>query len=213
MKSESLSIPNGDVVLEAELVLPGDLSRPVPGVVVCHPHPQYGGDMRNSIVVAVIHGLLAEGVAALRFNFRGAGRSTGTYSEGAGEQEDALASFAALSEHDCIDSHRLGLAGYSFGAGVALSIAPHLPQARGVAVIAPPTQSLSRPDILSYEKPKLIVAGDMDPFSSREDIQVLVRRMEGEAHLRILAGADHFLEGHEGKIGESVGSFFTSLLI
>ena len=195
------------------MILPDEISPPIPGVVVCHPHPQYGGDMRNSVVVGIIHGLLAQGLAALRFNFRGAGRSTGTYSEGAGEQEAALASFAALSGHDCIDSKRLALAGYSFGAGIVLSVAPHLPKARGFAVIAPPTQSLSSPNILSYKKPKLIVAGDMDPFSPREDVQVLVGRMEGEAHLRILAGADHFFEGHENQIGQSVGSFCSSLFI
>ncbi len=144
MITEPLSIPNGDVVLEAELVLPDD-GAPFGGVVVCHPHPQYGGDMRNNVVVAIIQGLLAQGIAALRFNFRGAGRSTGSYSEGVGERDDALAAFAALREHDAIDPARVAIAGYSFGANIALSLAPYLDEALGVAAVAPPLQGLARP--------------------------------------------------------------------
>ena len=182
MQTEPLTIPNGDVVLEAELVLP-DGGAPVPGVAVCHPHPQYGGDMRNNVVVAIIQGLLERGIAALRFNFRGAGRSTGTYSEGIGEQEDALAAFAALREHEAIDPGRLAIAGYSFGANIALSLAPHLDDALGVAAVAPPLQGVSRPEVLSYAKPKLIIAGDRDSFAHADEVRAVVGRMEGEAHL------------------------------
>ena len=114
----------------------------------------------NNVVVAIIQGLLAQDIAALRFNFRGAGRSTGTYSEGVGERDDALAAFAALHEHDAIDPARVAIAGYSFGANIALSLAPYLDDALGVAAVAPPLQGLARPDILDYAKPKLIVAGD-----------------------------------------------------
>lgn len=211
MRTEPLTIPNGDVVLEAELVLPDD-GAPFGGVVVCHPHPQYGGDMRNNVVVAIIQGLLAQGVAALRFNFRGAGRSTGTYSEGVGERDDALAAFAALREHDAIDPARVAIAGYSFGANIALSLAPYLDDALGVAAVAPPLQGLSRPDILDYTKPKLIVAGDGDTFAHADEVRAVVERMEGEAHLRALAGADHFMGGYEADIAEAVGAFFATLL-
>ena len=211
MQTEPLTIPNGDVVLEAELVLPDD-GAPFGGVVVCHPHPQYGGDMRNNVVVAIIQGLMAQGVAALRFNFRGAGRSTGTYSEGVGERDDALAAFAALREHEAIDPARVAIAGYSFGANIALSLAPHLDDALGVAAVAPPLQGLARPDILDYTKPKLIVAGDGDTFAHADEVRAVVERMEGEAHLRALAGADHFMGGYEGDIAEAVGAFFAALL-
>ena len=211
MRTEPLTIPNGDVVLEAELVLPDD-GAPFGGVVVCHPHPQYGGDMRNNVVVAIIQGLLAQGIAALRFNFRGAGRSTGTYSEGVGERDDALAAFAALREHDAIDPARVAIAGYSFGANIALSLAPYLDDALGVAAVAPPLQGLSRPDILDYAKPKLIVAGDGDAFAHADEVRAVVERMEGEAHLRALAGADHFMGGYEADIAEAAGAFFASLL-
>ena len=211
MQTEPLTIPNGDVVLEAELVLP-DGDAPVPGVAVCHPHPQYGGDMRNNVVVAIIQGLLERGIAALRFNFRGAGRSTGTYSEGIGEQEDTLAAFAALREHEAIDPGRLAIAGYSFGANIALSLAPHLDDALGVAAVAPPLQGVSRPEVLSYAKPKLIVAGDRDSFAHADEVRAVVGRMEGEAHLRALAGADHFMGGYEDEIAEAAGAFFASVL-
>ena len=66
--------------------------------------------------------------------------------------------------------------------------------------MAPPLQGLSRPDILDYAKPKLIVAGDGDAFAHADEVRAVVERMEGEAHLRALAGADHFMGGYEADI-------------
>ena len=91
-----LEIPGPAGTLEGFLHLPeGD--GPFPGVVVCHPHPQMGGDMNNNVVMGVCYSLFIAGIASLRFNFRGAGRSQGVYDEGRGEMDDALAAleFAA----------------------------------------------------------------------------------------------------------------------
>src|SRR3712207_4695272 len=97
-----LTIPSGDITLEGSLHLP-EGKGPFPAVVVCHPHPQYGGDMHNNVVMALVDGVTRRGVAALRFNFRGVGRSGGTYDGGNGEQGDvqaALAHAASLPEID-----------------------------------------------------------------------------------------------------------------
>ncbi|MEE9284179.1 MAG: alpha/beta hydrolase, partial [Dehalococcoidia bacterium] len=76
MGDERVTISNGEVTLEGALRTP-DGQPPFPGVVLCHPHPQYGGDMSNNIVMAMAQGLNGRGIATLRFNFRGVGASTG----------------------------------------------------------------------------------------------------------------------------------------
>ena len=78
--------------------------------------------------------------------------------------------------------------------------------------MAPPLQGVSRPEVLSYAKPKLIVAGDRDSFAHADEVRAVVGRMEGEAHLRALAGADHFMGGYEDEIAEAAGAFFASVL-
>src|SRR5579875_1176116 len=90
-------------------------------LVVCHPHPLYGGSMDNNVVDALCDAALQEGLAALRFNFRGVGRSTGSYDNGEGEQEDVLAAVQAAG--DRLSGAAIGLAGYSFGASVAARVA------------------------------------------------------------------------------------------
>src|SRR5579884_1047828 len=93
MPETCLTIPAGDITLEGVLDAPeGD--GPFPAVVVCHPHPQYGGDMSNNVVLAAVRGLRGRGIGSLRFNFRGVGRSGGSYAAGAGERDDVRAALA-----------------------------------------------------------------------------------------------------------------------
>ncbi|HJX69980.1 MAG TPA: hypothetical protein VJ441_02685, partial [Dehalococcoidia bacterium] len=98
---------------------------PFPAVAVCHPHPLYGGDMHNNIVLAICSALAEASIAAFRFNFRGVGRSQGAFAEGVGAQEDVKAALAFLTPSSKVDSQRVGLAGYSFGTRVALPVALH----------------------------------------------------------------------------------------
>ena len=87
------------------------------GVVICHPHPLYGGNMYNNVVSAIEDGYAALGFSTLIFNFRGVGNSQGEYDEGEGEVKDATAAYKYLAKH-LDDDARITLAGYSFGAWV-----------------------------------------------------------------------------------------------
>src|ERR1019366_6604135 len=71
--------------------------RPHYASVICHPHPLYGGTMHNKVVFKVTQTLQAQNIPALRFNFRGVGRSTGTYDEGRGEMDDVRHALEFLS--------------------------------------------------------------------------------------------------------------------
>lgn len=95
MTERSLRVPGDGVELEAVLHIP-DGVPPFAGAVICHPHPQYGGDMNSNVVTALCHALTDRGMAALRFNFRGVGGSTGAFDNGRGEARDASAAVAHL---------------------------------------------------------------------------------------------------------------------
>ena len=115
----SLATADG-LSLEAELAVPEDARA---GAVLAHPHPQYGGDMRTSAVAALFERLPEDGVAALRFNFRGVGASEGTFDDGRGERLDFEAALGALCDAiEAVDAPVLA-AGSSFGADVSLSVA------------------------------------------------------------------------------------------
>ena len=88
------------------------------GVVICHPHPLFGGSMYNNVVEAVEEGFVLSGFSTLRFNFRGVGDSEGAYDEGNGEVNDVIAACKFMRDLPGAGG-RLVLAGYSFGAWVA----------------------------------------------------------------------------------------------
>ena len=122
MPEEAIQFPSGELQLEGVLHLPlGE--GPFPGVVVCHPHSLYGGSMSNNVVLALCRALTENSIVALRFNFRGVGRSTGSFADGLGEQEDVEAAITYVSTLAQVSSDQIGLAGYSFGAAVSLPVA------------------------------------------------------------------------------------------
>ena len=116
MKDIEVRIPCEDFTLEGKWFCPeGD--GPFPVVVICHPHPLYGGNLRNNVVRAVYRELARLSVAVLRFNFRGVGTSGGSHSGGVSEVKDVQAAIKFALSRPEVDPEKLGLAGYSFGAG------------------------------------------------------------------------------------------------
>src|ERR1700730_447993 len=109
-----VSVPGGPS-LEGRLAL---VPEPRGGFVLCHPHPLYGGDMDNPVVIRAAEVVQAAGYATLRFNFRGVGTSTGSHDKGEGEREDVRAAVAALAGH-VPPGGQVGVIGYSFGAWTA----------------------------------------------------------------------------------------------
>jgi alpha/beta superfamily hydrolase len=151
--------------------------------VVLHPHPQYGGDMHNHVVAAVCGALAAEGATTLRFNFRGTGRSEGEYEGGAGEADDARAAVAFVCERQ--PGRRVVLAGYSFGAAIALGVAEGLGLA-GLVLVSLPGQMASR--ALPEGLPALIVTGGRDPIAPPEALRALD---SPGREVIVVPGADH----------------------
>ena len=118
--------------------------------VVCHPHPQFGGTLDNKVVQMVTRTFLQLGWASVRFNFRGVGRSEGTWGEGLGEVEDALAVVRAVRGRSEFAALPWALAGFSFGGYVAATVADRLPEAdkpRRLVLVGPSTEKQALPKV------------------------------------------------------------------
>lgn len=211
MKELAVSFTCGNLKLEGVLVLPAG-QGPFPGVVVCHPHPLYGGSMDNNVTLALCQSLAGGSLAALRFNFRGVGRSQGDFAQGIGEQEDVSAALAWLGGQPGVDRGRLGLAGYSFGASVAIPVAGQHEMVKALALISPPLTEGSPDALRRNSKPKLIMAGGRDSFIPVQDIQRLVEELPEPKEFHAFPGADHFWWGYESELADRAVNFFRRFL-
>jgi uncharacterized protein len=194
--------------LESRLAVPDDSQG---GIVVCHPHPLYGGDMDNPVVVRVQEVCVALGLATLRFNFRGVGRSTGTHDGGRAEQRDVEAALDHLRA--AIPGAALALAGYSFGSVVAAQVATRRSDLAGLAVIAPPLAVSGEAPfagLAEFTRPLLVVGAGQDEYSSRAALDALARRLGG-AEVHVVEDASHFFFGKLFPLGEIVGAWVKRL--
>ena len=201
MQEVQVTFRSGDLTLEGLLANPGG---DAPAAVVCHPHPLYGGSMYNNVVDAVLAAMWQAGYATLRFNFRRVGASDGEHDGGPGEVDDAVAAMAFLLAQPGVRKEGAIMAGYSFGAMVAVTAGyARADVARIVAVALPLAMADARiPDDAS--KPVLLVSGDRDSYSPVAGLQALESKIGGSARLEIIAGADHFFGGHETELSRAI---------
>ena len=195
--------------LQARLALP---EAPSGGIVVCHPHPLYGGDMDNPVVVRIAEVAHALGFATLRFNFRGVSGSTGLHDEGRGERVDVEAALDYLAA--LIGNSPLALAGYSFGAAMAVSVAARRQGLAGLALIAPPLTMRELPELwalASFPDPLLVVAGTADEYCPPAALERL-RGTAPRAAIRAIEGANHFFFGKLFPLGEVIGEWAREVL-
>lgn len=205
---KKISFASDGNLLEGVLTLP-HAAGPFPGIVICHPHTLYGGDMHNNVVLAVADEMTAQGMAVLRFNFRGAGNSQGRFSDGQGEQNDVFAALAYLENCSDLDSQRLGLAGYSFGAMVAINASQKRSGLQGVAAVSPVVTS----GIFNgLGHPLLVISGEDDDVTSLAQIRTELKKASREDALTVIPGADHFWWNHEKVMAQAVTHFFQRCL-
>ncbi|MGI8550812.1 MAG: alpha/beta hydrolase [Dehalococcoidia bacterium] len=202
--SRPLTIPNGDLSLEAMLHLPSD-AEPGGLLVVCHPHPQHGGAMENNVVYALCEAALQEGLAALRFNFRGVGRSTGQYDGGNGERDDLVAVLSAATGMQTAD--RLGLAGYSFGALMAVAGCRGPVRVNALVLVSLPLQMTAGIDFDGCPAGRLLLTGDNDPICPSAQLEALAGSLQPSPDCQIVEGADHSWVGYEAELRDIVAGY------
>lgn len=209
MSNISLTFQCGELILEGRLHLPRNNEGTVPGVILCHPHPLYGGNMDNNVVMAVANALTDKGIGALRFNFRGVGLSKGSFDDGEGEQNDARAALAALATQPGIDSSRLGIFGYSFGGLIALAVGSWSEDVGAIGAVSP----VVVPGILQgAEKPVFLTCGTHDHVVSPEALDREVKQMALPGKVEVVQDVDHFWWGYETQMAEQMAGFFADQL-
>ena len=206
-----ITFASGDLAIEGTLHLPSETGR-FPGVVICHPHPQYGGDMYNVIVASLAQSLCAKGITALRFNFRGVDMSEGSFDGGAGEIEDAVEAMSFLSLNDNVDSSRIGIAGYSFGAAVAVAAAARSKLAQALVSIACPSRVFNEMSAQELLLPKLLILGEYDHDFPAQQFKFMARRYTEPKTVEIITEADHFFGGHVSEVTALATDFFEQWL-
>jgi alpha/beta superfamily hydrolase len=204
--SSTLHTSDG-VALEAERGIPDGHSRA--SVVLCHPHPQYGGTMRSIVIGALFDALPAIGCTVLRFNFRGVERSTGTHDEGRAEMLDVQAAVDAAAEARGADEPLI-LAGWSFGADMTL--ATHDARLAGWIGIAPPLRFRTDFDAVAHDaRPKLLVLGQHDEF--RDPASVVEATADWNAtEIDVIAGASHFFVGRTDRVVDAARAFLEGVV-
>ena len=212
MRQTAIGFKSKGLTLEGLVAAPEGLSGAFPGVVVCHPHPLFGGNMDNGLVLAVCQSLVEEGFVALRFNFRGVGGSEGSFAKGEKEQEDVRAALDMLRQWPGVNRGRLGLAGYSFGASMVLTGLSRYKTARAFAMISPPLTALEPKSIGSDKRPKLFIVGDRDALVPHPSLREKVGLLNGSVDLRMVEGADHSWRGYEAEAACQVTLFFATTL-
>jgi len=209
MRKIKTTLNNNGLLLEACLDLPDMLDSPCPGVVLCHPDPRYGGNMDNNIIMAVSWALTGKGIAGMRFNSRGVGRSRGFFGGGVPEQDDARAALSFLVQQEEVDSGRVGIMGYSFGGKVALPVGGSSSAIKAIAGVSP----VIPPGVLAdCAKPKLIVCGSEDDVVSPFLVLQEAANMAEPKTVEVIPGVDHFWWGYEEKVAEMVAEFFVNAL-
>ena len=187
----SIPLPH-DAALEARL----DGTLGFDAVVVCHPHPAFGGRMDTPLVAALARGFVDAGLAALRFHYRGIEGSTGTATGGLEEHEDVLAAHRWLHEQGAA---RIAWVGYSFGALMALRALEQARPAAYVGVALPTGIVAAEPARIAQlqrapaRAPTLFLTGSKDPLS---DPALMTQWVETKC-IEIVAGESHSFT-HEG---------------
>lgn len=211
MPRKEVTIPCHDLNLEGILETP-DSPGPLPWAgLVCHPHPLYGGNMFNNVTKAVKRALLEKGMACLRFNFRGAGKSDGVYDEGNGEKLDVKAALDYMESLEILDRANIALAGYSFGAWVALAAAAEDERPKALIGVSPPLDMYDFDFLMNERRPKLLVVGDRDFVCSVDRFNRLADQTPAPKTTEIFNGVDHFHVGNEDRISARVDHFLDGL--
>lgn len=207
LRQNAVSFPCGELTLQGLCYLP-DSDGVFPAVVLCHPHPLYGGSMDNNVILAVSSALVERSTIAFTFNFRGVGGSQGSYGDGIAEQDDAKAAISWLVSQPVVDVNRLGLLGYSFGAAVALPVACDDDRVKAVALISLPPGRLQVSQLKGCDKPKLMICGTDDFVVSIEQAKLMNQEAAEPKQFELISGADHFWLGYEAVVAERTATFF-----
>ncbi|PZO89058.1 MAG: alpha/beta hydrolase [Sphingomonas sanxanigenens] len=200
-------IPGPEGRLEGRFSPPPRPRAPV--ALILHPHPS-SGTMNNHIVQALYQTFVKRGFATLRFNFRGVGKSQGTFDNGVGELSDAAAALDWVQSFHP-EAQQTWIAGYSFGAWIGMQLLMRRPEVRGFISVAPPANMYDFTFLAPCPSSGIIIQGDADEVVTPSATQKLVDKLRTQRHITIhhdvIPRANHFFEHEMPDLMKSVDNY------
>ena len=163
------------------------------GVVITHPHPLYGGDMYNPVVSAISNAYQKKGYSTLRFNFRGTGRSEGSFENGKGETSDVMAAVEFMKSKGINPCH---LSGYSFGTWINAMAIHSCDGIEEMTMVSPPVAFVDFNPTEPSSAINLVITGSHDDIAPSAQINSWLGSIDTDVQLEIVDGADHFYAGY-----------------
>ena len=182
--------------------------RPI--VLLLHPHPQHGGTMHNKVIYALNQIFVRQGFCTLRFNFRGVGRSQGSFGRGEGELTDAASALDWLQTYNP-NAGQCWIAGFSFGAWIGMQLLMRRPEIDRFVSVAPPANIYDFGFLAPCPSSGLIVHGDKDDVVPEESVKKLAEKLgkqrDIEVDYRVIKGANHFFTDRMDKLDAVVEEY------
>jgi alpha/beta superfamily hydrolase len=191
-------------------------NRPqAPLALLLHPHPQHGGTMNNKIIYKLYQTFTKRGFSTLRFNFRGVGRSQGQFDNGQGELSDAASALDWMQTQNP-NTRSCWIAGFSFGAWVAMQLMMRRPEIDGFISIAPPASQHDFSFLAPCPASGMIIHGDKDEVVPQSSVDKLAQKLQKQKNIkidyRIVEGSDHFFIHHLDPLNEHVKDYLDKML-
>ena len=191
-------------------------NRPqAPLALLLHPHPQHGGTMNNKIIYKLYQTFTKRGFSTLRFNFRGVGRSQGQFDNGQGELSDAASALDWMQTQNP-NTRSCWIAGFSFGAWVAMQLMMRRPEIDGFISIAPPASQHDFSFLAPCQASGMIIHGDKDEVVPQSSVDKLAQKLQKQKNIkidyRIVEGSDHFFIHHLDPLNEQVEGYLDKML-
>ncbi len=185
-----------------------------PIALVLHPHPQHGGTMNTKVVYNLFHIFAQRGFSALRFNFRGVGRSEGSYDGGTGELADAASALDWLQSHNP-NAGSCWIAGFSFGAWISMQLLMRRPEITGFISVAPPANLFDFSFLSPCPSSGLIVHGSADVHVPVAEVAKLAERLAAQRAITVrydvIRGADHFFDAQLDQLTKRVSNYLDAV--
>lgn len=186
------------------------VNKQAPAVLLLHPHPVHGGTMDNKVVYQTYRAFVDNGFSVLRINFRGVGRSQGEFDNGVGELMDAATALDWLEMHSP-SSSEIWIAGFSFGAWVAMQLIMRRPDITRFVVISPPVDKYDFSFLSPCPIPGLIIQGDQDSIVREQSVAEfaikLNKHKKGAVDYSLITGGDHFFRTRLEALTQTVADY------
>jgi alpha/beta superfamily hydrolase len=187
-----------------------------PVALVLHPHPLYGGTMNNKITYSLYKAFANNGFSVLRVNFRGVGKSQGKFDNGVGELMDITAVINWLHDQN-MEATDFWIAGFSFGAWIALQTVMRRPEIENYILVAPPASKYDFNFIVPCSASGLIIQGEKDEITKEQDSARLAEKLSArdgaEIAYQMIANADHFFKEQMPEFEEAIDNYIKGRLM